>query len=107
MGDRASESYREKKFDMAITGFTEAINLDNTKFQYFTNRGMAYYGSGQHKEAYDDAKMSLDLEKTAKGNLLLGIASYRLKKFDEAEQALNTVHEFEDQTISQQAEKWQ
>merc|ERR1712087_930257 len=87
--ESAYQNYQKKNYDAAVQEFTEAIKFDDSKFEYYTNRGMSYYGCKQYQEAYNDAKTSLDLEKSSKAVLIYGIAAYALKKDEEAKCAFD------------------
>ncbi|XP_031435097.1 uncharacterized protein zgc:123010 [Clupea harengus] len=83
---------QEGQYPQAVTKFTEAIKCDPTDYRFFGNRSYAYGCLEQYTLALDDAETSIRLSPTwAKGYYRQGSALMGLKKYNEAEKAMEQV----------------
>lgn len=103
--DIASQHYNDKKFELAIEGFTQALALVPDNFRFYTNRAMAYLALRNYQKAFNDAQESVDLQSTAKGHYTLGRGAMGLKKYTKAIESFNAVLAFKERATTEYAEK--
>jgi|ERR1719397_1535963 len=105
IADVAAVKYKEKKFEDAIKGFTEALDLDKENFRFYTNRAMAYLQLKNYEMVYQDAAQSVKIHPTAKGYYTLGRGAMGLQKYEDAKEQFKKVLEFNDESMSDHAKK--
>ncbi len=64
------------QYDLAITGFSKAIELDPTLGRAHLNRGLAYFEKGKYDLAITDCTRALDLGLNEKGPFLIRGSAY-------------------------------
>ena len=75
--------------------YTRAIQLDDTRAEYFTYRAHTLQKLERHAESRSDAQRAVELSPLdPKANLRLGIASFHLEQYEEALVAFNASLKF-------------
>lgn len=89
-----------EKVNDAISDLTKAVNLDNSKVEYFTALGDAYYMNGNIGESYAALQKALTLDsKNIEALLKMGEISFISKDYDRAMETLSKVTEIEADNI--------
>lgn len=79
-----NDAFAARKYDEAITHYTNAIKIDPTSPIYFSNRSACYSFKHEWENALSDAKKSIELDsKFIKGYFRLASAQAELKQFDD------------------------
>lgn len=79
-----------KKYDEAITAYSQAIELDPTNPIYYSNRAAAYSSKGDHLSAIGDSEMAISVDPSfVKAYHRLGHAQYSLGDFKAAADAFS------------------
>lgn len=88
--DEGNKAYGGGNFSLALTLYSQAINLDPTNHVYFSNRSAAYVGLGQQNRAISDANECLRLNPDfAKGYYRRATALAELELYDLALESCN------------------
>lgn len=83
--EKGNKAFNEKKWDEAISLFTEAIKLDGTDHVFYSNRSGAYVSAGKFAEALHDSESCIQLKPDwAKGYSRKATAHYCLREYKEA-----------------------
>ncbi|XP_061601459.1 uncharacterized protein zgc:123010 [Cololabis saira] len=83
---------QEGQYAQAVTMFTEAIKCDPKDYRFFGNRSYCYYLLEQYPQALADAERSIQLAPDwPKGHFRKGSALMGLKRYSEAEKAMEQV----------------
>jgi len=81
-------AYSKKEWDLAITHYTNAIELDATNHTFFSNRSACYAGKGDFLNSLADADQVISLKpEFVKGYTRKALA---LRKLDRVDEAINT-----------------
>lgn len=59
---KGNEYFKEQKYELAISLYSQAIDIDNTVAVYYANRANAYFQEGCFKNAEEDAKKAIELD---------------------------------------------
>ncbi|KAI0228400.1 Protein SGT1 [Lamellibrachia satsuma] len=85
---RANEEFVEENYEEAVKFYTQAIDVDNTKDEYYVNRSHAFIKLEKFTEALGDAEKATRLNSSsAKAYLRKGVACFHLDKFELAKEA--------------------
>lgn len=83
---------QEGQYAQAVTMFTEAIKCDPNDYRFFGNRSYCYSCLEQYPQALADAERSIQLApEWPKGYFRKGIALMGMKRYSEAEKAMEKV----------------
>ncbi|XP_037541544.1 stress-induced-phosphoprotein 1 [Nematolebias whitei] len=83
---------QEGQYAHAVVLFTEAIKCDPNDYRFFGNRSYCYYCLEQYSKALADAEYSIQLApEWPKGHFRKGSALMGLKRYSEAEKAMEHV----------------
>ncbi|KAI1337919.1 hypothetical protein F5Y15DRAFT_138132 [Xylariaceae sp. FL0016] len=87
-----NQSFKEKKYKLAIGQYTQAINLMPESATYLSNRAAAYMSDGQYEAALDDCSRAVDLDpNTSKYLLRLARIYTNLGRPEEAMTTFNRI----------------
>jgi stress-induced-phosphoprotein 1 len=85
---KGNAAFSEGRFEEGIAAFTEAISHDSSDHVFFSNRSACYAGLENFEKALEDAKECVKLAPSwAKGYSRLGLALFKLGKYEEAKAA--------------------
>jgi len=88
--DEGNKAYGGGNFSLALTLYSQAINLDPTNHVYYSNRSAAFVGLGQQNRAINDANECLRLNPDfAKGYYRRATALAELELYEMALEACN------------------
>ena len=97
---QGNDHMKAKEFEQAITAYTKAIELNDEKSEYYSNRAAAFSKMGQYERAIDDCVIALGLkEDYARAHGRLGFAYYQLGKHLEAKRAYKRAIELEPDNV--------
>ena len=100
-----NEAFVDEDYDSAIKFYTEAIELDPSKLEYFLKRCNAYIKIDSFKEAVKDAELALNIDaKNPKVHQRKGFALFSLKDFDMALESYRYALELDKNNA--QTEQW-
>lgn len=78
-----NQAFAAQQYDTAVRHFTDAIALSEEAV-FYSNRAAAYQALGQHRNAAEDAKRVVAIDKSwVKGWIRLGAAHTALKEWSE------------------------
>ncbi|XP_034408450.1 hsp70-Hsp90 organizing protein 1 [Cyclopterus lumpus] len=87
---------QEGQYAHAASMFTEAIKCDPKDYRFFGNRSYCYYCLEQYPQALADAERSIQLSPDwPKGHFRKGSALMGMKRYSEAEKAMEQVLKFD------------
>ncbi|CAN9499810.1 unnamed protein product [Ophioblennius macclurei] len=87
---------QEGQYAQAVSMFTEAIKCDPKDYRFFGNRSYCYYCLEQYPQALTDAERSIQLAPDwPKGYFRKGSALMGMKRYSEAEKAMELVLELD------------
>ncbi|XP_068578521.1 uncharacterized protein zgc:123010 isoform X2 [Cebidichthys violaceus] len=87
---------QEGQYAQAASMFTEAIKCDPKDYRFFGNRSYCYYCLEQYPQALADAERSIQLAPDwPKGHFRKGSALMGMKRYSEAEKAMEQVLKFD------------
>lgn len=85
---KGNEYFKQKKWDLAIKEYSEAISLDpkgSTSHTYYSNRSACFAGKGEYSRALSDGEQCIKLKPDwGKGYSRKGLALFKLGRLDEA-----------------------
>jgi stress-induced-phosphoprotein 1 len=85
---RGNAAFAKGEFELSVTEFTAAIELDPKNHVYYSNRSGAYASMQRFDEALKDAELCVEAKPDwGKGYSRKGLALYKLDKLDEAKEA--------------------
>ncbi|KAL0964620.1 hypothetical protein UPYG_G00326540 [Umbra pygmaea] len=94
--EKGIQFVQEGQYSQAVSMFTEAIRCDPNDYRFFGNRSYCYGCLDQYPQALADAEMSIQLAPTwAKGHFRKGSALMGMKRYSEAEKAMEQVLKFD------------
>lgn len=100
-----NEAFVDEDYDSAIKFYTEAIQLDSSKLEYFLKRCNAYIKIDGFKEAVKDAEAALKIDAhNPKVHQRKGFALFSLKDFDLALESYKLALHFDKNNA--QTEQW-
>jgi len=100
-----NEAFVDEDYDSAIKFYTEAIELDSSKLEYYLKRCNAYIKIDSFKEAVKDAELALNIDaKNPKVHQRKGFALFSLKDFDMALESYRYALELDKSNA--QTEQW-
>jgi len=83
--ERGNTALKEKRYDDAISAYTDAIRLDGNNHVYYANRSAAHASKSSYVEALHDAEKCVQMEPGfARGYGRKGAALYGLGRYGEA-----------------------
>merc|ERR1712054_231864 len=90
MGDQGNAAFVDDDFDGAIRCYTAALKQTPNP-QILVNRSHAYFKLERYRDAAEDAKEALEMDKSStKAALRLGVALFELEEFASAKGAFQT-----------------
>lgn len=83
--DEGNEAFQSGDVELAISKFTQAIDIDPDNVIFYSNRSAAYMKVDSISKALHDAEKCIELDpKWSKGYNRLGVAQQQLKRFEAA-----------------------
>jgi tetratricopeptide (TPR) repeat protein len=83
--DAGNVAFEDGNTELAISLFTQAIDIDPDNVVFYSNRSAAYMKVDSVSKALHDAEKCVELDpKWPKGYNRLGVAQQKLKRFDAA-----------------------
>lgn len=88
--ERGNQYFAERKYDLAISSYTDAITANSQVPTYFVNRALCYLRLSKWTDAIDDCKQAIQLDSTSiKAHFFMGQALSEIGNYDEALVALH------------------
>ncbi|CAJ0646230.1 81_t:CDS:10 [Entrophospora sp. SA101] len=83
--EAANKLFQEKKYEAAITKYTEAIDLNPNVAAYYANRSFSYIKTEAYGYAISDAELAIKIDPTyTKGHYRRAVANMALCRFEDA-----------------------
>jgi len=68
-----NDYFKDGEYELALQYYTKAIEKNDTESVFFSNRARCFRNLGKIKEAYEDAKLAVELDdKNIKAHMLCG-----------------------------------
>ena len=88
---KGNECIKQKKYQAAVTHYTDALTIDSNSFAVYSNRSLAYSKLQKFNEALEDAEKCIALSPSfARGYLRKAVACNALNKLDDAMESAQT-----------------
>jgi suppressor of G2 allele of SKP1 len=85
---KGNAAFVEENYQDALKYYTEAIEIDDSKEEYFSNRAHTHIKLESYKDAVADATKAIEIcPANAKAYLRKGMAYFRLNEFESAKEA--------------------
>jgi stress-induced-phosphoprotein 1 len=85
---KGNKAFADKKYEQAITFYSDAIDMDDGNYTLYSNRSGSYCALRKYRQAEADARKVIQLKSDwARGHTRLGAALEGLGKWDDAVKA--------------------